>query len=52
MSFSSDIKIELSNLNTYSKKELIEAELIGYLYSSNTKKDAQLKEPGIQGEKK
>lgn len=41
MSFSSDIKIELSNLNTYSKKELIEAELIGYLYSSNTKKDGE-----------
>lgn len=36
MSFSSDVKEELSNLNTYSKKELLEAELIGYLLSSNT----------------
>ncbi len=37
MSFSSNVKEELSNINTYSKKNLIEAELIGYLLSSNTK---------------
>ena len=37
MSFSSEVKKELSNLNTYSKKELIEAEFIGYLISSNSK---------------
>lgn len=37
MSFSSNVKEELSNINTYSRKELIEAELIGYLLSSNSK---------------
>ena len=37
MSFSSKVKEELSNINTYSKNELIEAELIGYLLSANSK---------------
>ena len=37
MSFSSQVKEELSNINTYSKKDLIESELIGYLLSSNSK---------------
>lgn len=36
MSFSSKVKEELSNLNTYSKKDLLKAELTGYLLSSNT----------------
>lgn len=37
MSFSSEVKEELSKINTFAKKELLEAELIGYLLSSNTK---------------
>ena len=37
MSFSSNVKEELSNINTYSNKNLIESELIGYLLSSNSK---------------
>ena len=36
MSFSSEVKEELSNLNNYTKVELLEAELVGYLLSSNT----------------
>lgn len=35
MSFSSEIKEELSKLNTLSNKEIVKAELIGYLLSSN-----------------
>lgn len=38
MSFSSEVKKELSKINTFSKKELLEAELIGYLLSANIKK--------------
>lgn len=37
MSFSSEVKQELSSINTYSKANLIEAELIGYLMSANVK---------------
>ncbi len=36
MSFSSDIKEELSKLNTFSKNEIIEAELVGYTLSFNS----------------
>lgn len=35
MSFSSEIKEELSKLNTLGNKEIVQAELIGYLLSSN-----------------
>lgn len=35
MSFSSEIKEELSKLNTLNNKEIVKAELIGYLLSSN-----------------
>ena len=35
MSFSSEIKEELSKLNTLSNKENVIAELVGYLLSSN-----------------
>lgn len=37
MSFSAEAKKELSSINTYSKNNLIEAELIGYLMSANVK---------------
>ena len=36
MSFSSDIKEELSKINNLANKELVKYELIGYLLSSNT----------------
>lgn len=36
MSFSSDVKLELSQINNFSKKELLEAELAGYILSANT----------------
>ena len=36
MSFSSEVKEELSNINNYNKVEQLEAELAGYLLSSNT----------------
>lgn len=39
MSFSSEVKEELSKINNFSKRELIESELIGYLLSANTKQD-------------
>ncbi|MBP3463841.1 MAG: DNA-binding protein WhiA [Clostridia bacterium] len=39
MSFSSEVKEELSKINTFAKKELLEAELIGYLLSSNIKQE-------------
>ncbi len=35
MSFSSDVKKELSNINTYSNKDITEAELLGYVFSAN-----------------
>lgn len=35
MSFSSDVKKELSNINTYSNKDITEAELLGYVLSAN-----------------
>ena len=38
MSFSSEVKMELSNINTFSKINLLEAELIGYILSANTTK--------------
>ena len=44
MSFSSETKKELSSINTYSKKNLIEAELIGYLMSANTKTENEYTE--------
>lgn len=39
MSFSSEVKQELSSINTYSKSNLIETELIGYLMSANIKEE-------------
>lgn len=36
MSFSSEVKEELSNINNLANKEEVEAELIGYLISNNT----------------
>lgn len=36
MSFSSEIKEELSNLNIYNKRDLVEAETLGYVLSGNT----------------
>ena len=36
MSFSKDLKQELSKLNNLAKKELVKQELVGYLVSSNT----------------
>lgn len=36
MSFSSNVKQELSKLNTLAKKDLVKAELLGYLVSNNT----------------
>ena len=44
MSFSSETKKELSSINTYSKENLIEAELIGYLMSANTKTENEYTE--------
>lgn len=38
MSFSSDVKEELSKVNTFSKSNILEAELLGYISSSNTNK--------------
>ena len=35
MSFSAEVKEELSNINNYNKKDLLEAEFIGYLSSQN-----------------
>ena len=40
MSFSSETKKELSSINNFAKKELLEAELIGYLMSGNSKEEA------------
>lgn len=36
MSFSSEVKMELSKINNFSKKELLESELLGYILSSNS----------------
>ena len=41
MSFSSDVKEELSKINTYNKKNLVEAEILGYLLSINAKKSGE-----------
>ena len=35
MSFSSDVKEELSRLNNYKNKKELEAEFLGYMLSSN-----------------
>ena len=37
MSFSSEVKEELSKLNTFGNKNLIYSELYGYILSGNTK---------------
>lgn len=39
MSFSSEVKEELSKINNFSKREFIESELIGYLLSANIKQN-------------
>lgn len=39
MSFSSDVKEELSKINIYNKKNLVEAEVLGYILSGNCSKD-------------
>lgn len=44
MSFSSEVKEELSKLNTFSKKEILEAELIGYTMSNNSSKNIDKKD--------
>lgn len=36
MSFSADVKEELSKLNTFGKEDLVRAEILGYLISSNS----------------
>ena len=36
MSFSSEVKEELSKINNLSNKETVKIELVGYLISSNT----------------
>lgn len=36
MSFSSEVKLELNNISNFKQKDLIEAELIGYMLSGNT----------------
>ena len=36
MSFSSEVKMELSKTNNFTKTELLEAELLGYILSANT----------------
>ena len=39
MSFSSDVKEELSKLNNYKDKESLKAELLGYMLTWNMKQD-------------
>ena len=39
MSFSSEVKEELSKINIYNKKNLVEAEVLGYMLSGNCSKD-------------
>lgn len=41
MSFSSNVKEELSKINIYNKKNLVEAELLGYMLSGNTSRDEE-----------
>lgn len=41
MSFSSDVKEELSKINNLSKKDQVKMELVGYLISSNTTKNGK-----------
>ena len=36
MSFSSDIKEELTKVNNFKNKELLEAEFLGYILTGNT----------------
>ena len=36
MSFSSNVKEELGKINIYNKKEIVEAEILGYMLSGNT----------------
>lgn len=36
MSFSSEVKLELNNINNFKQKNIIEAELIGYMLSGNS----------------
>ncbi len=42
MSFSSEIKEELSKINTFSKKNLMEAEIVGYSLSFNSNKNNEI----------
>ena len=42
MSFSSDLKEELSKINNLADKEQVKFELIGYLLSSNTSLDHKI----------
>ena len=44
MSFSSEIKEELSKINTFSKKDLMEAEIIGYSLSFNSTSENDIAE--------
>lgn len=39
MSYSSDVKEELSNFNTWKNSKLLEAEFLGYILTGNTTKD-------------
>ncbi len=41
MSFSSDVKEELSKLNTFNKENLVEAELLGYMLSQNAQDNGE-----------
>lgn len=41
MSFSSNVKEELSKINIYNKKNIVEAELLGYMLSGNTSRDEE-----------
>ena len=41
MSFSTDVKEELSKLNNLANKDLVKAELYGYLDTNNVVKDKQ-----------
>lgn len=41
MSFSSEVKLELNNINNFKQKNLIEAELIGYMLSGNSTFDGK-----------
>ena len=41
MSYSSDVKEELSNFNTWKNSKLLEAEFLGYILTGNTTKDGK-----------